>query len=382
MESPFFKNMNQTTNPIVQLFCAVGEGDFLKVKSLVEGEEKKLVQHFYDEDLLTNPVKKSLSLCKTCGRAYIDKLKLVLENGANSVARMTILCKGCFKDDTEIVIFIIKNDAYDNAQNISHKNLAWKHFEIVKHQINNGAGIFAVHVRALCIACFRGSLEMVKYLYERGGVNIHLELDLLLKISSIHGYVDIVNFLIDKGAKSNNETIVLCVRHDKLEVLKILIANGADIHADNENALSWATFNRNYKCVKYLLQMGANPRANSDKIFEKALVCNFADIVNLFLKTKLFDLNEDKMIRIFRTYSDDPNIAIVFLDNGASPNFLNPKNLPQIRRLQKEREQKKVEAIVKIQKWWLKKCYNLNDKIGKRVAEKNYNKLLELYDNK
>jgi ankyrin repeat protein len=44
-----------------------------------------------------------------------------------------------------------------------------------------------------------------------------------------------------------------------LEIVKLLIKKGADIHRNNDIFLKHATENKNYKVVKFLLENGADP---------------------------------------------------------------------------------------------------------------------------
>ena len=73
-------------------------------------------------------------------------------------------------------------------------------------------------------------MEVVKLLIEKGS-NIHVDDDYALKWSAINGHLPVVKFLIKKGA---------------------------DIHAKNNRALIWSAGKGHLDVVKFLVEKGAN----------------------------------------------------------------------------------------------------------------------------
>nr|AEX62281.1 putative ankyrin repeat protein [Moumouvirus Monve] len=106
--------------------------------------------------------------------------------------------------------------------------------EIIKYLVENGTYNDCI----LILASENGYTELVKYLVDR--VNIHVDDDKALRISSKKGYFKIVKNLIKSGANihaSNNEALILASEYGHLKVVKYLIENGADIHANDDYAL-------------------------------------------------------------------------------------------------------------------------------------------------
>jgi ankyrin repeat protein len=92
------------------------------------------------------------------------------------------------------------------------------------HRFNNN--------NALVYASWNGHLEVVKYLVEEAGANVHVDNDRVLRWASCYGNLDVVRYLVEE--------------------------TGADIHAVNDYALERASYNGHLEIVKYLLSRGAN----------------------------------------------------------------------------------------------------------------------------
>jgi ankyrin repeat protein len=78
--------------------------------------------------------------------------------------------------------------------------------------------------KLLINACRDGDLELVKYCL-REGANIHAQNDFALRWASQNGHI---------------------------EVVKYLVSQGADIHTFDDLALQWASENGHIEVVKYL----------------------------------------------------------------------------------------------------------------------------------
>jgi len=105
-----------------------------------------------------------------------------------------------------------------------------------------------------CWATEYEHLEVVKFLVENGA-NIHANNDLALCWAAENGYLEIVKYLVENGANihANNDCALRWAAYKgHLEVVKYLIENGADIHADNDSALYCIAWNGHLEVVKYL----------------------------------------------------------------------------------------------------------------------------------
>ena len=107
-----------------------------------------------------------------------------------------------------------------------------------------------------------GYLEMVKYLsakpetYHKFGIKYPT----LTKCAE-SGYLEMVKYLFMKGADihaNNDEALILSAGNGHLEMVKYLFMKGADIHANNDNALRSSAGNGHTEVVKYLVERGAD----------------------------------------------------------------------------------------------------------------------------
>ncbi len=74
---------------------------------------------------------------------------------------------------------------------------------------------------------------MVKYLVEQHGANVRADDDYALRFASERGHLDVVQYLVEQGA---------------------------DIHADNDDAVRRASRNGHFHILSYLMDQGANVR--------------------------------------------------------------------------------------------------------------------------
>jgi ankyrin repeat protein len=82
----------------------------------------------------------------------------------------------------------------------------------------------------LAEAAINGHLDVVRSLVENGA-DIHADNDFALRYTAVNGHIDIVRFLVE---------------------------NGADIHANNDLALRWAAEYGHLDVVRYLVENGAD----------------------------------------------------------------------------------------------------------------------------
>lgn len=103
------------------------------------------------------------------------------------------------------------------------------------------------------------------------------------------------NFMKSINQEYNlDSALVECARFGKLEFVKYLLNAGADVHAYNDYALSYAAFNGHTKVVKVLLNAGANVRARNNLALYWANTNGHDDIVKIIINhiAKQIKINE------------------------------------------------------------------------------------------
>ena len=131
-----------------------------------------------------------------------------------------------------------------------------------------------------------GNILGIKY-FEQLGANIHADNDYALIWASRYGHLEVVKYLIEKDANinaENDEALRLASKNGHLNVVKYLIQNGANVHGDDDYALRWASHNGHLEIVKYLIEKGANVHAEDDWALIMALKNDHLEVAN-YLKS-------------------------------------------------------------------------------------------------
>ena len=114
------------------------------------------------------------------------------------------------------------------------------------------------------------------------GADIHAENDEAIRWASLYGHIEVVKYLVSIGADihaNNNYAIRLASKHGHLEVVKYLVSIGADIHADNDYAIRYASEKGYLEVVKYLVSIGADIHALNDEAIRYASLNGHLEIV-------------------------------------------------------------------------------------------------------
>jgi len=142
-----------------------------------------------------------------------------------------------------------------------------------------------------------GDLEMVRLFLDRGA-NIHAQDDWALRNAIYKGHLDVVRFLLD---------------------------HGANIHAQDDYALRYASYNGNLELVRFLLDRGANIHADDDGTLRVASEFGYLDVVRFLLdRGANIHASNDWALR-WASYSGHLKVVRLLLDRGANIRLLNCK---------------------------------------------------------
>lgn len=106
---------------------------------------------------------------------------------------------------------------------------------------------------------------MVEYLVDLG-VNINFNNDMALlaaiKYTEIKQF-EIVKFLVDHGAIGIDNALVAAIKYTgEMNLIRYLVKQGADIHANNNHTIKTALSRSNNKITYYLEQVGNNKKCS------------------------------------------------------------------------------------------------------------------------
>ena len=97
--------------------------------------------------------------------------------------------------------------------------------------------------------------------------------------------LNVVKYLVSCGADitaQNNEAVCMASENGHLGVVKYLVSLGADITAQENYAVRWASKHGNLDVVKYLVSLGADIRAKDNGALLWASEYGHLDVVKYF----------------------------------------------------------------------------------------------------
>ena len=133
-------------------------------------------------------------------------------------------------------------------------------------------------------SCSKNELSLLKYCVEHLKLDVKVHSNWAVRIASSSGYVDILLYLISKGADihaNSGYCIRWACKYGHYEIVKILLEHGADIHAESDLPLLWASENGHLDVVKLLLQKGASKIPEALKL---AIKKGQSEVVNYLLQ--------------------------------------------------------------------------------------------------
>ncbi len=232
-------------------------------------------------------------------------------------------------NDNSNTIDINKQDEFGDTA--LFKSLEKKHYEIAKLLIAHGADVNIAdnfnYEAPLHLAAYFGNFEIIKMLLEHGAdVNIKNDENttaLLYTFKQQHDD-EIVKLLLSYGADPNikNKSRIgyKCCQDEKgytpfleavsyanLDIIKLLIEHGADIHAENNygvNVLFMASCNKDIEVFKFFLDKGFDIHA-TDK-YKRSILMFYLDeshIHNVDIIKFLLELGVDVNARSERGYT-------------------------------------------------------------------------------
>jgi len=109
-------------------------------------------------------------------------------------------------------------------------------------------------------ACINGKIDIVKNLVENKA-DITVENNELLTVATCHGHFNIVKFLVENKADisaQNYESVRWGSYHGYLDIVKFLVENKADISTKDNWSVKFASYRGHLEVTKFLLSLGAD----------------------------------------------------------------------------------------------------------------------------
>ena len=143
-------------------------------------------------------------------------------------------------------------------------------------------------------AATNGQLKTVKLLLDRGA-DVHADNDNALRSAAENGQLESVRLLLDRGADihvQNDTALRWAAEHGHSKIVALLLDRGADIHADNDIAVRTAVANNCPETVRVLLDRGADIREAHNAELRRACVLGQTKIARQLLDRGTVDIHD------------------------------------------------------------------------------------------
>ena len=136
-------------------------------------------------------------------------------------------------------------------------------------------------------ACAKAGRAKLARKFIANGADIHNQDDQALRYAAYYGHTATVQFLIEQGSDvnaGNSEALIQSARDGYTAIVESLIKHGARIKARNNDALVWAATGGHAKIVEILLDNGADVNAQDREAVLWAARKGHSDVIDVFLK--------------------------------------------------------------------------------------------------
>jgi hypothetical protein len=119
------------------------------------------------------------------------------------------------------------------------------------------------------------------------GANVHAGGDYVLRWAAYYGHIEVVKCLLEAGANihaRDDYALRRAAEYGHLEVVKCLLEAGANVHAWDDAALRLAAYHGHIEVVKCLLERGADVHARDDEALHRAARYGHIEAVKCLLE--------------------------------------------------------------------------------------------------
>lgn len=251
---------------------------------------------------------------------HLDIVKVLVENGVNKKSYNKAFLSACKKGHLNVVRYLVENGADIHVDNDFGLNYAANngHLDLVKYLIDKG---ITMNNDALVNASASGNLEIFKYLVKHGG-DIHGKNDQCLIVAATTIRLDILKYLIGKGVDDNSKSraMIGATKNGRIESVKYLVENGADIHFHDDEALFLSVYYNNLDITEYLVENGANIKGKINLLIPIAAKNGYIDMIGYLMDIEPVKQNIKDQALVIASLNSNVDIVKCLVENGANVN--------------------------------------------------------------
>lgn len=118
--------------------------------------------------------------------------------------------------------------------------------------------------KILQLSITEGNLSLLKHLMEEK-IDVHANDNEALRLSALGGHFQMVQYLVEEGRADvhakNDEALRLSASEGHLEIVIFLVEKGANVQANDDHALRLSAMKGRLPVVQHLVKKGANVRS-------------------------------------------------------------------------------------------------------------------------
>lgn len=181
-------------------------------------------------------------------------------------------------DNIELCFYAIDNNLINLEQSLI---IACKYglFDIIKKSINIELTVddnMFAGILYECVTCYDS------HKYEDSCIVYKIVPCTMFELSIFYGHINIVKYFIDKGIHMDyDKPLNLAGCTGRLDILKLLVENGANIHNKKCYILYFAIKNNHINIVQYLIDNNIDLNANGNMIYEAVYGMQNEDMILL-----------------------------------------------------------------------------------------------------
>lgn len=142
---------------------------------------------------------------------------------------------------------------HDNFDSLMDEAIQQKEYSLLFYIVEKGIDQRLLDITLYMLAV-DGNLEMVKYLIKKGA-DINSNMRMPLRMAVRNGHYNLVKYLVENGALIPTYILTPAITRGNFDIVKYLVEKKEDINSEELNdALEQATENKSYNIVKYLQQ--------------------------------------------------------------------------------------------------------------------------------